>query len=176
MNKKPSLKKELAFRMKKEVKEKEEEPLNVVVKREVKEEEEEEAPPLKFVKQEEVKEEEVEVKQEHGRKREYEIFKADPVKLEREARARTKTKKMRMDEPVEEAHAQLPIYPIADPSVRYLEYNKPKRIGFFPTVARNYTFWADLIFKPGSRSVAWSSLWKAQAGGAKSIHLKARML
>ena len=58
MNKKASLKKELALVMKREVKE-----------------EEDEAPPTKFVKQEEVKQEEV--KQEHGRRRDYKVFKAD---------------------------------------------------------------------------------------------------
>ena len=85
----------------------------------------------------------------HGRKPEYDVFKTDPVKLERLARLK---RKQRLNAPVEEAPAQLPDYPIVDPGARYLEYNKPKRIGFFPTVARNYTFWADLIFKPGSRS------------------------
>ena len=84
MNKKPSLKKELALVMKREVKEEEDvAPLNVAVKREVKEEEEDEAPPTKFVKQEEVKQVEVKQEEQYGRKAEYEVFKADPVKLER---------------------------------------------------------------------------------------------
>ena len=62
-------------------------------------------PPAKQVK--------TEVKQEpeerHGRLPEYEIFKQDPVKLER--MARMAKKRQRMDTPVEEAHAQLPSYP-----------------------------------------------------------------
>ena len=76
LNEKPSLKKELALVMKREIKE-----------------EEEDAPATKFVKQEDVKQEEVEVKQEeeqYGRKREYDVFKADPVKLERRHELRSK--------------------------------------------------------------------------------------
>ena len=57
-------------------------------------------------------------------KEEYDVFKTDPVKLEREARSRAKKQRM-------EAPAQLPVFPIADPGARYLEYNKPRRIGFF---------------------------------------------
>ena len=102
-------------------------------------------PPTKQVK-EEVKQE---AEERHGRLPEYEIFKQDPVKLER--MARMAKKRQRMDTPVEETHAQLPSYPIVDPQVHSFEYTKPKRIGGLPTTAHNYTFWADLIFRPGSR-------------------------
>ena len=77
-------------------------------------------PPTKRVKEDEEDDER------YGRSEEYDVFKADPVKLEREAR--TRVKKQRMNAPVEEAPAQLPAFPITDPGARYLEYNKPRII------------------------------------------------
>ena len=56
-------------------------------------------PPTKRVKEDEEDEER------YGRSEEYDVFKADPVKLEKEARANRK--KQRLEAPVEEAPAQL---------------------------------------------------------------------
>ena len=66
MNEKPSLKKELALGMKKG------------------------EPPTKRLKEDEDEEEE----ERHGRREEYDVFKTDPVKLERLARARRKKQRL----------------------------------------------------------------------------------
>ena len=42
---------------------------------------------------------------------------------------------------------------------------KPLKRKPFPTVAHNYTFWADLIFAPKSRTRGMCCLWREQADG-----------
>ena len=45
------------------------------------------------------------------------------------------------------------------------EYTGSQKKHSFPTIAHNYTFWADLIFEPKSRTRGMVLLVDGQAGG-----------
>ena len=47
---------------------------------------------------------------------------------------------------------------------------KPLKRKPFPTIAHNYTFWADLIFAPKSRERGMLLIVEGQAGGVGVTH------
>ena len=56
------------------------------------------------------------------------------------------------------------------------EYTGSQKKHSFPTIAHNYTFWADLIFEPKrAGQEAWCCLWREQAGGVGATLSRTRV-
>ena len=55
------------------------------------------------------------------------------------------------------------------------EYTGSQKKHSFPTIAHNYTFWADLIFEPKSRTRGMVLFVEGQAGGAGATLSRTRV-
>ena len=56
------------------------------------------------------------------------------------------------------------------------EYTGSQKKHSFPTIAHNYTFWADLIFEPRAAGPeTWCCLWRGQAGGVGATLSRTRV-